>query len=159
MPPAPKSPRQPRAGPSTLPPGTHRAKSLAQRDPEGLPGVSKIKASIRQTKRFLAKVGAGKATKYYRARRCRRRRHNSHPRRRHNLILVGVIMILRSHRSSSSSIFSFHSPEAAPRLPSPDIPLRSHSHIVPLPHSNGFLVPPPSSLVPPLLFPRTPKNT
>ncbi|GFZ45005.1 rRNA-processing protein EFG1 [Saitozyma sp. JCM 24511] len=54
MPPAPKSPRQPRAGPSTLP-GTHRAKSLAQRDPEGLPGVSKIKASIRQTKRFLAK--------------------------------------------------------------------------------------------------------
>ncbi len=40
----------PTAGPS------HKPRPVSQRDPSGLPGISKIKASIRQTNRLLAKV-------------------------------------------------------------------------------------------------------
>ena len=38
------------AGPS------HKPRPIEHRDPSGVPGVSKLKASIRQTKRLLAKV-------------------------------------------------------------------------------------------------------
>lgn len=52
------------AGPSRFTPaggpGATKAKVLPieKRDPGGVPGISKLKASIRQTKRFLAKVSA-----------------------------------------------------------------------------------------------------
>lgn len=54
--------RRPRAGPSTPRPNTnpagekHKPQPLEQRNGDGIPGISKLKASIRQTKRFLAKV-------------------------------------------------------------------------------------------------------
>jgi hypothetical protein len=44
-----------RAGPSTVTTGP-KALSMDQRDGSGVPGVSKLKASLRQTKRLLAKV-------------------------------------------------------------------------------------------------------
>lgn len=44
------------AGTSTGGTGGRKQLSMEQRDPAGIPGVSKLKASIRQTRRFLAKV-------------------------------------------------------------------------------------------------------
>lgn len=60
--PADRSQRKPRAGPSTPRPGpagateVHKPFALQHRTADGIPGLSKLKASIRQTKRFLAKV-------------------------------------------------------------------------------------------------------
>jgi hypothetical protein len=45
-----------KAGPSTDK-GAGKPLPYEKRDGSGVPGVSKLKASIRQTKRFLAKVG------------------------------------------------------------------------------------------------------
>jgi hypothetical protein len=44
-----------KAGPSSTP-GVGKPLPYEKRDGSGVPGVSKLKASIRQTKRFLAKV-------------------------------------------------------------------------------------------------------
>jgi len=44
-----------KAGPSSAP-GAGKPLPYEKRDGSGVPGVSKLKASIRQTKRFLAKV-------------------------------------------------------------------------------------------------------
>jgi hypothetical protein len=44
-----------KAGPSSTP-GAGKPLPYEKRDGSGVPGVSKLKASIRQTKRFLAKV-------------------------------------------------------------------------------------------------------
>jgi len=46
-----------KAGPSTTP-GVGKPLPYDKRDGSGVPGVSKLKASIRQTKRFLAKVSS-----------------------------------------------------------------------------------------------------
>lgn len=47
-----------KAGPSSTP-GAGKPLPYEKRDGSGVPGVSKLKASIRQTKRFLAKVSCG----------------------------------------------------------------------------------------------------
>jgi hypothetical protein len=47
-----------KAGPSTTP-GAGKPLPYDKRDGSGVPGVSKLKASIRQTKRFLTKVSSG----------------------------------------------------------------------------------------------------
>jgi hypothetical protein len=52
---APSSSSSSQAGPSRQHPAK---KPLEQRDEAGVPGISKLKASIRQTKRLLAKVRA-----------------------------------------------------------------------------------------------------
>jgi hypothetical protein len=54
--------RQPKASSSTATASTSpfpKRRPVEQRNAEGIPGLSKIKSSIRQTKRLLAKVGLG----------------------------------------------------------------------------------------------------
>ena len=51
-----QSRRRDNQGENDAGPSRPRPKPYEQRDASGLPGVSKLKASIRQTRRFLAKV-------------------------------------------------------------------------------------------------------